>query len=119
MTETSFDTLFNSISDGDPSTLLHKGHARNALRYAGFDLTDIDQTELATRIIQTAITTAKKASTESKERLAFSVALDSKKVEKSSFSCPRCNSASPMQNTELLGNVKARYCPHCRLTEIA
>jgi len=120
MTATSFDTLFNQVAAEQGVSALYKGHARSALRYANFDLTNIDNTELAKKIICTAVTKAAEADEGEKEKTAstFMVPMSLNK-EDHDAQCPRCKSATPMQNIELLNNVKARYCAQCRLTDIA
>jgi uncharacterized paraquat-inducible protein A len=110
-----FDDLFNKVTGGSRDALLHKGKARLALKYADFDLNQIDQPALAERIISQAVADATAATSQRQERTAAQVPLPAAKADR----CPRCNSALPMKAAELLEGVSARYCPSCRLTEIA
>ena len=120
MTATSFDTLFNEVASEMGASVLHKGHARSALRYASFNLTDIDNPELAKKIIRKALSNAEDSHGQKAEKTALSVQdLMSTKKQEAGVHCPRCKSASPMQKTELLHNVAAFYCPTCRLTDVA
>ena len=112
----SFDTLFNEMAAVEQGmSLLYKGHARQALRYANFDLSAIDNPELARSIIQKAVKHAMD-STPKMEKTSFSVGLPTKPGPDAP-KCPRCATAT-MQNIELLGKVQGRYCTQCRLTEI-
>lgn len=117
MTVNSFDTIFSEFASDDD--LLYKGQARTAMKYAHFDLDNIDNPDLAKKIITKALVHAKESETKTKKK-AFSFPNVFKTVDKTGNPpCPRCGNTTSMQNAELLGNVKAFYCPICRLTEIA